>query len=162
MIQAIETEYAGYKFRSRLEARWAVFFNAMGVKWYYEHEGYKLSSGWYLPDFWLPEMKIHFEVKPDGICEHARAFRDTVGAIVVSSGMPGEELTTYCFDLCDSSGGTAEWYDTEWGVNEQNELCLFIDTRRDRSFYLNEKWDNAERILNGKAKNPFAFVTHST
>lgn len=25
-IKAIETEYKGYRFRSRLEARWAVFF----------------------------------------------------------------------------------------------------------------------------------------
>lgn len=29
-IKAIETEYDGHKFRSRLEARWAVFFNAIG------------------------------------------------------------------------------------------------------------------------------------
>ena len=31
LIKAIETEYNGYKFRSRLEARWAVFFDALGV-----------------------------------------------------------------------------------------------------------------------------------
>jgi hypothetical protein len=27
-IQAIETVYRGHRFRSRLEARWAVFFDA--------------------------------------------------------------------------------------------------------------------------------------
>ena len=33
MIKAIPTEYKGYRFRSRLEARWAVFFDACGADW---------------------------------------------------------------------------------------------------------------------------------
>ena len=53
-IKAIQTEYQGYRFRSRLEARWAVFFDAMGIQWEYEPEGYALEDGTlYLPDFWL-------------------------------------------------------------------------------------------------------------
>lgn len=64
-IQAIETEYKGYKFRSRLEARWAVFFDAMNVKWEYEKEGFKNDNGeYYLPDFYLPELDVWCEVKP--------------------------------------------------------------------------------------------------
>lgn len=69
-IKAIETKYAGCRFRSRLEARWAVFFDHMGIKWEYESEGYPLPSGYYLPDFWLPVVEangqsgIWFEVKP--------------------------------------------------------------------------------------------------
>lgn len=55
IIKAIETKYKGYRFRSRLEARWAVFFGKMGIAWQYEMEGYELPSGRYLPDFWLPE-----------------------------------------------------------------------------------------------------------
>lgn len=53
MIQAIETRYKGYRFRSRLEARWAVFFDAVGLEWIYEPEGFDLgdTTGWYLPDF---------------------------------------------------------------------------------------------------------------
>ena len=35
-LKAIETEYRGYRFRSRLEARWAVFFDVCKVKW--EHK----------------------------------------------------------------------------------------------------------------------------
>ena len=51
-IKPIETYYNGYRFRSRLEARWAVFFDALGVKYEYEPEGFKLPSGrMYLPDF---------------------------------------------------------------------------------------------------------------
>jgi hypothetical protein len=56
MIQAIETEYNGYRFRSRLEARWAVFFDALGVRYEYEKEGYILDGVRYLPDFWLPSV----------------------------------------------------------------------------------------------------------
>jgi len=53
-ITAIPTEYKGYRFRSRLEARWAVFFDACGVKWEYEPEGFALPNGqFYLPDFLL-------------------------------------------------------------------------------------------------------------
>ena len=39
-IKAIETYYKGYRFRSRLEARWAVFFDAAGIKYEYEPEGF--------------------------------------------------------------------------------------------------------------------------
>ena len=60
----IETHYKGYRFRSRLEARWAIFFDTLGIKYEYEPEGYQLSDGTlYLPDFYLPESKQFFEVK---------------------------------------------------------------------------------------------------
>lgn len=53
-MKVIETEYKGYRFRSRSEARWAVFFDACGVDWEYEPEGYQLDDGTcYLPDFLL-------------------------------------------------------------------------------------------------------------
>ena len=55
MIKAIETEYNGYRFRSRLEARWAVFFDELGIKYQYEPEGFDLDGTLYLPDFYLPE-----------------------------------------------------------------------------------------------------------
>ena len=65
MIKAIETSYKGYRFRSRLEARWAVFFDALGAEWEYEKEGYDLGEhGLYLPDFWLPRLGIFVEIKP--------------------------------------------------------------------------------------------------
>lgn len=65
-IKPIETRYKGYRFRSRLEARWAVFFDALKIEWTYEPEGFDLGdAGWYLPDFWLPEWKCFVEIKPD-------------------------------------------------------------------------------------------------
>ncbi|WP_329362975.1 hypothetical protein [Streptomyces sp. NBC_01483] len=51
-IRAIATRYGGCRFRSRFEARWAVFFDHLGVVWQYEPEVFDLGSGhWYLPDF---------------------------------------------------------------------------------------------------------------
>lgn len=64
MIKPIETRYGGYYFRSRTEARWAVYFDAIGIKYEYEKEGYDLGElGWYLPDFWLPEYQMFVKVK---------------------------------------------------------------------------------------------------
>ena len=60
-MKAIQTEYNGYKFRSRLEARWAVFFSSLGINWLYEHEGFDISDGeYYLPDFYLPDIPFMY------------------------------------------------------------------------------------------------------
>lgn len=66
MIKPIETFYGGVRFRSRLEARWAVYFDAMGVTWEYEPEKFQLPDGrWYIPDFRL-QGQVLIEVKPPG------------------------------------------------------------------------------------------------
>jgi hypothetical protein len=65
-ILPIETRYHGCRFRSRLEARWAVFFDSLGLRWEYEREGYDLGrQGKYLPDFWIPSLLqgCHVEIK---------------------------------------------------------------------------------------------------
>ena len=62
-MKPIETVYNGYRFRSRLEARWAVFFDTLHVVYRYEAEGYDLEGVWYLPDFWLPELDCWVEIK---------------------------------------------------------------------------------------------------
>lgn len=65
-IKAIPTKYNGYVFRSKLEAQWAVFFDALGIRYEYEPEGFEMSDGTrYLPDFYLPDMDggLFIEVK---------------------------------------------------------------------------------------------------
>lgn len=63
-MKALETIYRGYRFRSRLEARWAVFFDTLGVRYDYEPEGFDLGDGLcYLPDFWLSSVRMWAEVK---------------------------------------------------------------------------------------------------
>jgi hypothetical protein len=64
-IKAIETWYAGHRFRSRLEARWAVFFDQLGIPWQYEPQGFSVNGQAYLPDFYLPSDRTYVEVKGD-------------------------------------------------------------------------------------------------
>lgn len=35
----IPTRYKGYRFRSRLEARWAIFFDGLQLNWEFEAQG---------------------------------------------------------------------------------------------------------------------------
>lgn len=93
-IEAIPTEYKGYRFRSRLEAKWAVFFDALGIEWEYEPEAFALpGGGGYLPDFWLPTFDggVYVEVKPRGFgSEKACRFVAAIGRRVwLCDGEPG-------------------------------------------------------------------------
>lgn len=81
-IKPIETVYNGYRFRSRLEARWAVFFDTLGVKWEYEKEGYDLDGVWYLPDFWLPDHLCWIEIKGQ---EPTRDEKEKVAALAMDT-----------------------------------------------------------------------------
>lgn len=74
-MKAIETRYKDRRFRSRTEARWAVFFDSLGIYWKYEEEGFQLRVDpskpleheqeflYYLPDFWLPDLDLWVEIK---------------------------------------------------------------------------------------------------
>ena len=63
-IRAIETQFDGHRFRSRIEARHAVFLKTLGIPYEYEKEGYQIGRLRYLPDFWLPQQQCWLEVKP--------------------------------------------------------------------------------------------------
>lgn len=60
-IAAIPTTYKGVRFRSRLEAKWAVFFDL--VQWPWTYEPFDMNG-------WIPDFALHFykpvlvEVKP--------------------------------------------------------------------------------------------------
>jgi hypothetical protein len=60
---SIPTKYKGIKYRSKLEASWAKFFDTHRMKFAYEPEGFNFDGVLYLPDFWLPEIKTIVEVK---------------------------------------------------------------------------------------------------
>ena len=100
-LKAINTEYNDYLFRSRLEARWAVFFDSMSWEYEYEHEGFELSSGKkYLPDFKLhitygknERLSTFVEIKPtDELSENERnkihSFVKDQGSILLLTGIP--------------------------------------------------------------------------
>jgi len=102
----IETQYKGYRFRSRLEARWAVFFDEMRVPYRYELEGFNLGDTRYLPDFWLPDgirffdehearADVWVEVKPSAQLSEedrhkiAEFVKQTGYHLILLSGEPG-------------------------------------------------------------------------
>lgn len=115
-IKPIETVYNGYRFRSRLEARWAVFFDAAGIEYYYEPEGVRLSDGTlYLPDFYLPKSHQWFEVKGvmgEGDKHKIEQFiRDA--NVSVAIGYP--DMT---FQACD------KWWDGEYQLADKDSSVL--------------------------------------
>jgi hypothetical protein len=119
-VKAIETKYAGCLFRSRLEARWAVFFETLGLRWEHEPEGFKTSAGWYLPDFrvWYPGLAYpqYFEVKPawslikpDELAKIMAFGRNVRGGLIVLDGQP--EMRAYlATDILD---------DKDWMSNQK-------------------------------------------
>ncbi len=55
MISAKETVYSGTQFRSRIEARWAVFFDALEVEWVYELQHYDFGVKYHWEDWEFKE-----------------------------------------------------------------------------------------------------------
>jgi hypothetical protein len=81
----IPTMYAGVRFRSRLEARWAAMFDLLEWGWDYE----PLELDHYIPDFVLRFAKpLLVEVKPALTLDELRTHTDKIDA----SGWRGEAL----------------------------------------------------------------------
>jgi hypothetical protein len=121
-IKVIETKYRGYKFRSRMEARWAVFFDEIGVVWEYEKEGYDFNGIWYLPDFWIHDWDCFVEVKgdpaqlEDGL-EKCRLLREMTGKICfVLYGTPDYDLYQMIFPGVEIDG------DVYYGIENPNKI----------------------------------------
>jgi len=82
-IAAIPTFYNGVLYRSRIEARYAVFWDRLGIKHEYEPQGFVTAGIPYLPDFavypalgtlWI-EIKPNWQADPDGVARW-RKFAD--------------------------------------------------------------------------------------
>lgn len=115
MIKPIETYYNGYRFRSRLEARWAVFFDSLGIKYEYEPEGLSINGKNYLPDFYLPESKQFFEVKGVMSAEDNEKIEALIAAgYSVTVGMDGGK-----FYSCDKWGP----HNYDLNPNYESWLC---------------------------------------
>lgn len=101
--RAIQTRYGGLRLRSRTEARWCVFFDAIGIRFRYEAEGYLIRSGSYLPDFWLPDLNLFFEVKGADPTEEERRkcselTQATECSLILAAGPPEERFQLLWFD----------------------------------------------------------------
>ena len=131
----VPTRYRGVEYRSRTEARWAVFFDAVDAQATYEPESYNLDGIWYLPDFFVSSWNLFVEIKgpiPTPL-ERDRCRKLcllTKKPVFLISDAPGAReghlyLSGYegdlfaAFALCRNCGGLALEYwaadDTAWG-----------------------------------------------
>ncbi|MBD0333040.1 MAG: hypothetical protein ICV66_10315 [Chitinophagaceae bacterium] len=99
MITPIETIYKGRRFRSRLEARWAIFFDAIDIGWEYETEGFQIGNTKYLTDFKLlsfgstkVDLFVEIKSRKPSIEEIKKCYDVSVGTntdLLLICGMPG-------------------------------------------------------------------------
>lgn len=107
-----------------------MFFDACGISWRYEAEGYEMPSGRYLPDFWLPTFGMYFEVKgqfPDAD-EKAKCLElaELSGRVVLLAvGEPEERFQIRWFD---DGGEEDTWYAIARDRNPEAGLWL-VDER---------------------------------
>lgn len=119
MLKAIETRYKGYRFRSRLEARWAVFFDTLRIPWLYEAEGYDLDGLWYLPDFQMvADLWIEIKSGTPNLEEIDKARQLAIfskGIVIIAGGTPGEEKIWFINDsdiiTPETTNGYPVWCD---------------------------------------------------
>lgn len=89
--KAMEVLYSGKVFRSRLEARWAVFLDLLGVNWDYEPCHYEIGPDlYYLPDFYLPDHQTWLEVKGAPFMD-AASYAKVLGAVAGPQRIPLRE-----------------------------------------------------------------------
>jgi len=83
----LPTTQFGIRFRSRAEARWAIFFTSLGLRWSFEHQAFGRGRLKYLPDFYLPDCRIWVEVKTgwpdDEAKKKCELLHDATGELVV-------------------------------------------------------------------------------
>lgn len=135
LIRPIETRYRGYRFRSRLEARWAVFFDTAKIRWDYEVQGYDVNGRAYLPDFYLPDLRCYFEVKPTSEYDlgflQSFAYAIKTHVVVAEGGIPDpeewrcDENTQLRLLSCTSPEEPSdEWVDEmAWGYKDMFLEC---------------------------------------
>lgn len=92
----METTYNGITFRSRLEARWAVFYDVLGIPYQYVRERMHPDGIFYPSHFSLPEQNLWIAIKgstEDG--EVIDSVRFQQEAEVLSAHMDGEDVYTF-------------------------------------------------------------------
>jgi hypothetical protein len=114
-MKALPTEYDGILYRSRTEARWAVFFDQLEIKHLYEDQGFAVDGIGYLPDFLLPSQAIIAEVKPsfDADPEGVQKLRNLIAARGMERGvvLPAIESGDMHLLLMGPDGHGETWED---------------------------------------------------
>ncbi|MBM4140452.1 MAG: hypothetical protein FJ242_03010 [Nitrospira sp.] len=140
MIKPIETIYKGYRFRSRLEARWAVFFDALNIPYQYEVEGFKMANGdKYLPDFLLPKVPFLFAEEPKTIFFEVKHL----------GGVDMENLKKFLNFAGSSPYALITCYGDPW----LDTTLSYFKGFKDEKYYISEckfaQWKSGDRIETG-------------
>lgn len=133
-IKAIPTTYNGVNFRSRLEARWAAFFDLCGWQW--DYEPFDLD-GW-APDFKLTigSVVALVEVKPlDSSCDDVDTYADVFDKAAAYSHI--HKVLFLCDGPVNNLAGVP--------VCEEEELDEFADAIG--PIGMTEKWREAGNIV---------------
>ena len=125
-IAAIPTAYGGREYRSRLEARWAAFFDLLG--WRHEHEPFDL--GQWSPDFLLvgDDARALVEVKP--ITEpHEPTISKMEAALKSASARPDLEvaLLVGAAPFRDAAGRVQIGWSITTGRKAESAFVLWVD-----------------------------------
>jgi hypothetical protein len=125
---AKETLYNGYKFRSKLEAKWAVFFDKLGIPYQYEPDALLCEDGsQYTPDFYLPLATLRGkQYMAGGLTIEIKPFeweRDSDYLHRITSAIPAANFVLFCGEPMDAieantSNGNeqlAPWWDNWMG-----------------------------------------------
>lgn len=129
-MKAIETSFDGRRFRSRTEARWAVFLKGLGLSYEYEPEGFVLDGTPYLPDFRIPEIECWLEVKgqeptEDEMGKCQRLARESGWLCLLAIGVPQPEPHIIVFSP-----------DPEEKFFDGLRFCFAEDRRTEGKFWL--------------------------
>lgn len=76
-MKAHPTKYHGILFRSRLEARWAAFFDLLGWDWRYEAEECHYD-GWIADFVLLGKKLVLIEIKPDRTVKDLEQYKEKI------------------------------------------------------------------------------------
>ena len=163
--KAIKTKFDGYLFRSRLEARWAILFKALEIKYEYEPEGYILDDDLYLPDFWIqftPLFAEHskyqkpgtfIEIKPNRklfnseIRKLSKLSKATHHHAYFFCGVPGDHIVL----CCDGSHYNNPGDDLDLGCGKNTDLLFVFHGHT-------EKWpDDIDRAVKMAREMQFTF-----
>ena len=109
-----EINYDGFRFRSRIEAQWYLFFNSLNIDVHYEPEtiSLALSSGKicnYLPDYFLPDLDCYVEIKLSTCPTHEESMKCSLLATQTGKDVylfyePIGKKNANCYKYCAGTG----------------------------------------------------------
>lgn len=162
IMESKNTEYNGYFFRSRMEARWAVFFDTLNIKYHYEYMDFILSNKVrYLPDFYLPELNAYAEVKHEFTKESIEKCKDLCNItkldVFLLEGVPDFRYYEYFrfFDK-DFFGAAGAYKDTFFFYPEENRIWVTAECESfEKEWY--QSWKFSIGVIESRRKR-FEFV----